>query len=159
MSNLEVDEFIRQRLDLHTRYADRHRRELVALARRTGAILASHDDATADHVDEAVELGIAVAEFPTTVEAARASHQAGIKVMMGGPNIVRGGSHSGNVAAEELAREGLLDILSSDYVPASLLLGRFRAAAPGRRRSTSPPPSPPSRSPRRRRPVSPIAAP
>ena len=125
MSNLQVDEFIRQRIDLHTRYADRHRRALVALARRTGAILASHDDATADHVDEAVELGIAVAEFPTTVEAARASHQAGIKVMMGGPNIVRGGSHSGNVAAEELAREGLLDILSSDYVPASLLLAAF----------------------------------
>ena len=45
--------------------------------------------------------------------------------MMGGPNIVRGGSHSGNVAAEELAREGLLDILSSDYVPASLLLAAF----------------------------------
>ena len=44
---------------------------------------------------------------------------------MGGPNVVRGGSHSGNVAAEELAREGLLDILSSDYVPASLLLAAF----------------------------------
>ena len=85
----------------------------------------SHDDATAEHVGEAVEFGVAVAEFPTTVEAASAAHDAGIKVMMGGPNVVRGGSHSGNVAAETLAREGLLDILSSDYVPASLLLAAF----------------------------------
>jgi alpha-D-ribose 1-methylphosphonate 5-triphosphate diphosphatase len=125
MSNLEVDEFIRQRLDLHDRYADQHRRKIVALAKRSGAILASHDDASPEHVAEAVEYGVAVAEFPTTLEAARASHEAGIKVMMGGPNVVRGGSHSGNIAAEELAREGLLDILSSDYVPASLLLAAF----------------------------------
>ena len=125
MSNLEVDEFIRQRLDLHERYAYQNRRKLVALARKARAILASHDDATEAHVDEAIEFGIAVAEFPTTVEAASASHKAGIKVMMGGPNVVRGGSHSGNVAAETLAREGFLDILSSDYVPASLLLAAF----------------------------------
>jgi alpha-D-ribose 1-methylphosphonate 5-triphosphate diphosphatase len=124
-SEAEMDEFIRQRLDLHQRNAARHRRELVALAGRRGAILASHDDATAEHVDEAVEFGVAVAEFPTTVEAARASHEAGIKVMMGAPNVVRGGSHSGTIAAEALAREGLLDILSSDYVPASLLLAAF----------------------------------
>jgi alpha-D-ribose 1-methylphosphonate 5-triphosphate diphosphatase len=45
--------------------------------------------------------------------------------MMGAPNLIRGGSHSGNVAAETLAREGLLDILSSDYVPASLLMAAF----------------------------------
>jgi alpha-D-ribose 1-methylphosphonate 5-triphosphate diphosphatase len=124
-SEVEMDEFIRQRIDLHARNADKHRRKLVAIASQTGAILASHDDATAEHVGEAVEFGVAVAEFPTTVEAARASHEAGIDVMMGGPNVVRGGSHSGNVAAETLAREGLLDILSSDYVPASLLLAAF----------------------------------
>ena len=45
---------------------------------------------------------------------------------MGGPNVVRGGSHSGNVAAADLARSGLLDALSSDYVPGSLLLGALR---------------------------------
>ncbi|MDE2115857.1 MAG: amidohydrolase family protein, partial [Hyphomicrobiales bacterium] len=65
------------------------------------------------------------AEFPTSIEAAAASHQAGIKVMMGAPNIVRGGSHSGNVSASELAQLGYLDILSSDYVPNSLLLAAF----------------------------------
>ena len=72
--------------------------------------------------------GVAIAEFPTTVEAAAASHAAGIAVLMGAPNVVRGGSHSGNVAAEALAREGVLDILSSDYVPAALLMGAFELA-------------------------------
>ena len=70
----------------------------------------------------------AIAEFPTTVEAAARLAPAGIAVMMGAPNVVRGGSHSGNVAAEELAREGVLDILSSDYVPASLLMAAFELA-------------------------------
>src|SRR4029450_12393232 len=67
-------------------------------------------------------------EFPTPAEAAAACHRAGVAVLMGAPNVVRGGSHSGNVAAEALAREGVLDILSSDYVPASLLMGAFELA-------------------------------
>jgi alpha-D-ribose 1-methylphosphonate 5-triphosphate diphosphatase len=62
-----------------------------------------------------------IAEFPTTHEAATLSHQLGMKVLMGAPNIVRGGSHSGNIAAADLAGHGVLDILSSDYYPASLL--------------------------------------
>jgi alpha-D-ribose 1-methylphosphonate 5-triphosphate diphosphatase len=81
-----------------------------------------------EHVAESVGDGVAIAEFPTTTEAAAASHGAGIAVLMGAPNVVRGGSHSGNVAAEVLAREGVLDILSSDYVPASLLMGAFELA-------------------------------
>ena len=95
------------------------------MAHAGGAALASHDDATLAQVAEAAADRVAIAEFPTTVEAAAASHAAGIKVLMGAPNIVRGGSHSGNVAAVELARAGVLDILSSDYVPASLLLAAF----------------------------------
>ena len=88
-------------------------------------MLASHDDATAAHVDEAVEQGIRVAEFPTTAEAARASKDAGLGVLMGAPNVVRGGSHSGNVSARTLAEDGLLDILSSDYIPFSLIQSAF----------------------------------
>src|SRR5690606_29543428 len=65
--------------------------------------------------------GMQIAEFPTTHEAATLSHQLGMKVLMGAPNIVRGGSHSGNIAAADLAGHGVLDILSSDYYPASLL--------------------------------------
>ncbi len=94
-------------------------------AQARGVALASHDDATDAHVREAVSDGVAIAEFPTTREAARLSHDAGIRVLMGAPNLVRGGSHTGNVSAQDLAREGLLDILSSDYVPSSLLWGAF----------------------------------
>jgi alpha-D-ribose 1-methylphosphonate 5-triphosphate diphosphatase len=84
--------------------------------------MASHDDTTLEHVNEAIRDGVSIAEFPTTVEAARALHAAGVRVLMGAPNLVRGGSHAGNVATQELARAGALDVLSSDYVPASLLM-------------------------------------
>jgi alpha-D-ribose 1-methylphosphonate 5-triphosphate diphosphatase len=105
-----------------------NRTALVRLARLRSVVMASHDDATFEHVEESIADGASVAEFPTTLEAAAASHAAGIAVLMGAPNVVRGGSHSGNIAAEALAREGVLDILSSDYVPASLLMGGFELA-------------------------------
>jgi alpha-D-ribose 1-methylphosphonate 5-triphosphate diphosphatase len=98
----------------------------VAEAARFGAVLASHDDTDVDHVTASAAYGIRLAEFPTTVEAAQACHANGIAVMMGAPNLIRGGSHSGNVAAEDLARLGLLDIVSSDYVPSALLTAAFR---------------------------------
>jgi alpha-D-ribose 1-methylphosphonate 5-triphosphate diphosphatase len=93
----------------------------VEAAQRLGAVLASHDDTLVAHVIRSAGHGIALAEFPTTEEAARACRQHGIAVMMGAPNLVRGGSHSGNVSAMALAEAGLLDIVSSDYVPAALL--------------------------------------
>ena len=107
---------------LRDRHGDIHEAEAVKAARRFGAVLASHDDTTAAQVRVSADHGIRLAEFPTTIEAARACHENGIKVMMGAPNIIRGGSHSGNVAAQELAELGYLDIMSSDYVPSSLLL-------------------------------------
>lgn len=100
--------------------------------------LASHDDATHAHVAESHQLGSVIAEFPTTFEAAQASRKHGMNVLMGAPNIVRGGSHSGNVAASELAQLGLLDILSSDYYPASLLDAAFRVADDESNRFTLP---------------------
>ena len=86
---------------------------------RIGSVVAvaSHDDASAAHVAESVAHGVSLAEFPTTLEAARASREAGLAILMGAPNVVRGRSHTGNVAARELATAGLLDVLSSDYVP------------------------------------------
>ncbi|WP_341992498.1 alpha-D-ribose 1-methylphosphonate 5-triphosphate diphosphatase [Azorhizobium sp. AG788] len=125
ISDDELDVIVATRMDYHTRYSRPNREGLVALSHPRGIVLASHDDATPEHVAEAIGDGLAIAEFPTTVEAARLSHEAGIRVLMGAPNLVRGGSHTGNVAAEELARLGLLDILSSDYVPASLLWAPF----------------------------------
>ncbi|OHX14611.1 phosphonate metabolism protein PhnM [Chromobacterium sphagni] len=102
-------------------YAARHKQAVVEMARARGIALASHDDTDAGHIAEALRDGVAISEFPTTLEAAQAARAHGVQTVMGAPNVVRGGSHSGNVAALELARRGLLDILSSDYVPASLL--------------------------------------
>lgn len=127
-SAAELDALIELKRQQFSRNYSAHRQELVALARQSGVVVASHDDATSGHVDESKADGIGLAEFPTTVEAARLSLEAGIQVMMGAPNVVRGGSHSGNVAAEELARAGYLDILSSDYVPGSLLFAAFGLA-------------------------------
>lgn len=128
MTEAELDTFIAGRKVSYTRNHDRHRAALIALARAHGVTLASHDDTTEEHVAESHADGVRLAEFPTTIEAAEASRAAGIAVMMGAPNVVRGGSHSGNVAARDLAERGLLDALSSDYVPASLLHGALMLA-------------------------------
>lgn len=108
---------------LRARHGDAHEAAAVQIAHRLGAVLASHDDTTPEHVATSAGRGVRLAEFPTTPEAAAACHAHGIMVMMGAPNLIRGGSHSGNVPAAELARAGHLDILSSDYVPSALLAG------------------------------------
>ena len=107
--------------ELQAKFAQPHRRFFVDYCKNHGIALASHDDTTVAHVQQAHAEGASMSEFPTTVAAASAAHKHGLCTVMGGPNVVRGGSHSGNVAAVELARLGLLDILSSDYVPGSLL--------------------------------------
>src|SRR5438132_1231891 len=111
------------------RYADAHRREIVTRCKELGIPLASHDDTLIEHVEQAKAEGIVLAEFPTTRIAAEAAREHGISTIMGAPNIVRGGSHAGNVSALELARGGLLDILSSDYVPSSLMTAVFELVA------------------------------
>jgi alpha-D-ribose 1-methylphosphonate 5-triphosphate diphosphatase len=126
MTDAELDVLFAKRLDYQAAHAEANQRALVDLARKHNAPLASHDDTTPEHVAEAIENGVSIAEFPTTVEAARSLHAAGVRVLMGAPNLVRGGSHAGNVATEDLARVGALDVLSSDYVPASLLMAALR---------------------------------
>lgn len=121
LSEAEMDAFIKEQVANSIEFSDRHRRAIVEDCHARGLALASHDDATLAHVQESAGFGMSIAEFPTTLEAARASHELGLRVLMGAPNIVRGGSHSGNIAAAELAQHGVLDILSSDYYPASLL--------------------------------------
>lgn len=128
MSDAALEDFTQRRNAESRTYAGPHRRAIAQACHDLGIVLASHDDATRDHVEEAVALGIDVAEFPTTIEAAKASRQAGMAILMGGPNVVRGGSHSGNVSARALAQAGLLDILSSDYIPFSMLQSAFSLA-------------------------------
>jgi alpha-D-ribose 1-methylphosphonate 5-triphosphate diphosphatase len=126
LTDAELDEMFELRRRYQAAHAEPNRRGLVDLARRRGIPLASHDDTIPEHVTEAIDDRVAIAEFPTTAEAAEALHAAGIKVLMGAPNLVRGGSHSGNVATADLAAAGVLDIMSSDYVPSALLLGALR---------------------------------
>jgi alpha-D-ribose 1-methylphosphonate 5-triphosphate diphosphatase len=111
---------------LQAQFGPAHEAATVAAADRLGAVLASHDDTTPAQVAISYAHGVTLAEFPTSVAAADACHAHGIATIMGAPNLIRGGSHSGNVAAADLASRDRLDILSSDYVPASLLLAAVR---------------------------------
>ncbi|MDP5218997.1 alpha-D-ribose 1-methylphosphonate 5-triphosphate diphosphatase [Ruegeria sp. 2205SS24-7] len=128
MNDAEFAAHVENLLGLQKRFGAKHETGAVVEAKRLGAVLASHDDTTVEHVTTSAGHGVAFAEFPTTTEAAEACHANGIAVMMGAPNLIRGGSHSGNVAAQELAKAGLLDIVSSDYVPSALLLSAFSLA-------------------------------
>lgn len=125
LSDAELDVLFDQRRRYAALHAQDNYTRLVDMAHARGLPLASHDDTTLDHVRQSVADRVALAEFPTTVAAAQALHDGGVKVLMGAPNLVRGGSHSGNVSTAELAAAGALDILSSDYVPASLALAAF----------------------------------
>jgi alpha-D-ribose 1-methylphosphonate 5-triphosphate diphosphatase len=126
MTDEELAEFMRTRTRDSEQHSASNRRYVVGLAHERQIPIASHDDATLEHVEEAIADAVSVAEFPTTLEAARASHRAGMAVLMGGPNIVRGKSHSGNISALELAFHGVLDIVSSDYVPCAMLWGALK---------------------------------
>jgi alpha-D-ribose 1-methylphosphonate 5-triphosphate diphosphatase len=126
-SEEKVDSMLERLLERQQRYAAANRSGIISrCTRRTVPVpLATHDDTTVAHVEEGVLDGVSISEFPTTVAAARAAREKNLGIIMGAPNVVRGGSHSGNVSAAELARAGLLDVLSSDYVPASLLHAAF----------------------------------
>ncbi|MEL7281167.1 MAG: alpha-D-ribose 1-methylphosphonate 5-triphosphate diphosphatase [Pseudomonadota bacterium] len=125
LSDEEFKRFCEDRLEKSARNSDRHRKHIASSANARGISVASHDDATLDHVEEAKRDGVVLAEFPTSIEAANASHRAGMSVLMGAPNMVRGKSHSGNIAARELAENGILDVMSSDYIPFSLIQAPF----------------------------------
>ncbi|MBB1248538.1 alpha-D-ribose 1-methylphosphonate 5-triphosphate diphosphatase [Rhizobium sp. G21] len=125
LSDEAFAQFVARRQEASALYADKHRRAIVDHCHQRGVTVASHDDATLDHVEEAKGFGVKLAEFPTSLDAAKASHEAGMSVLMGAPNIVRGKSHSGNIAARDLAGHGVLDVLSSDYVPLSLIHAPF----------------------------------
>jgi alpha-D-ribose 1-methylphosphonate 5-triphosphate diphosphatase len=127
-SDVEVREIVAQRQARGAARSAENRPKVVAIAHKHGVALASHDDTTLEEVRNSIAEQVTIAEFPTTIEAAAASREAGMMTVMGAPNVVRGGSHSGNVAARALADEGILDILSSDYVPAALMVAAFARA-------------------------------
>jgi alpha-D-ribose 1-methylphosphonate 5-triphosphate diphosphatase len=98
------------------------------LARVSGVPLASHDDDTPAKVSQMLQMGASVSEFPVTLDAAIAAREHGMHVAMGAPNVLRGGSHSGNLAAIDGIRAGAVDVLATDYHPASPVLAAFKLA-------------------------------
>ena len=125
-SEEQFEKLITEGLTAQAIYAQEQRDRILAECRKRQLPVASHDDTNLDHVEQAHSEGITISEFPTTLEAAQRARELGLKNIMGAPNIVLGGSHSGNVSAKAVAQAGLLDGLSSDYVPSSLLDAVFR---------------------------------
>jgi alpha-D-ribose 1-methylphosphonate 5-triphosphate diphosphatase len=121
LSEAEADSLVRRKFEEQALYAGGNRAAVLNLLKQRPLPLASHDDTTAADIDDAVSMGATISEFPTTEVAAATARAKALSIVMGAPNIVLGGSHSGNVSASDLAARGHLDILSSDYVPASLV--------------------------------------
>ena len=113
---------------MQERYSAKHRKLAVTFAGEKSIPLASHDDTSTADIQVALAEGITISEFPTTFTAAREAKKHGMNTIMGAPNAVRGISHSGNISAVALAQDDLLDGLSSDYVPSSLLHAAFSLA-------------------------------
>ena len=126
-----IDRRIAELQEQRARVRAPNRRDLLDRVRDRDIALASHDDRTVEEIAENARDGIRISEFPVTMEAAQAAKAAGMDVIAGAPNVVRGGSHSGNIAAADLLRSGSVDVFASDYVPPALIEAAFRCAREG----------------------------
>lgn len=122
----QVQDRIAFLLDQRARLREPQRAWLMDRIRHRDLPIASHDDETAEEVRRNLADGITISEFPVTMEAAEAARDAQVDVIAGAPNIVRGGSHSGNVSAADLVRAGAAHAYASDYVPASMVEAAWR---------------------------------
>ncbi|KPF61428.1 alpha-D-ribose 1-methylphosphonate 5-triphosphate diphosphatase [Rhizobium sp. AAP116] len=129
----ESPELVREKIKVlvaeKSQFAASTRPEVVALARSRAMPLMSHDDTDVAHIEEGIAEGVSISEFPCSMEAAEAARSAGMMIVAGAPNLVRGGSQSGNVAVRDLLAARLVDILASDYVPRSMLDAAFMISA------------------------------
>jgi alpha-D-ribose 1-methylphosphonate 5-triphosphate diphosphatase len=129
------DAYIEQRIGelqaQRARLRDPNRRALLDRVAGRDIALASHDDRTVEEIAENAEDGIRISEFPVTMAAAQAAKQMSMQVIAGAPNIVRGGSHSGNVSAADLVGAASVDAFASDYVPSSMVEAAFHCARSG----------------------------
>ena len=125
----EVEKRIDKLLTQRERLRGPQRRALLERIAYRNLPLASHDDWREDEIVENEADGIMISEFPVSMLAAEAARRHGMQIIAGAPNLVRGGSHSGNVAAVDLVRKGLVDVFASDYVPPAMIEAVWRAAA------------------------------
>ena len=131
MNEEQIDARIEKLLAQRAKYRRQHRDALLKRVAHLNVSLASHDDQTVENIAENIADGIGISEFPVTMAAASAAREGGMTVIAGAPNIVRGGSHSGNVSAADLVRAGTVDAFASDYVPAALVEAAFLTARMG----------------------------
>jgi alpha-D-ribose 1-methylphosphonate 5-triphosphate diphosphatase len=131
LDEASIDRRIAELQEQRARVRETNRRELLDRVRDRDIALASHDDRTVEEIAENARDGIRISEFPVTMEAAQAAKAAGMDVIAGAPNVVRGGSHSGNIAAADLLRSGWVDVFASDYVPPALIEAAFRCVRDG----------------------------
>jgi alpha-D-ribose 1-methylphosphonate 5-triphosphate diphosphatase len=127
----QVDKRIEQLLGQRAELREKQRRWLLDRVAHRHLPLASHDDDSAEGVAQNAADGIMISEFPVVMEAAEQARKLGVQVIAGAPNIVRGGSHSGNIAAADLVRAGAVDVLASDYVPPAMVEAAWLAAGSG----------------------------
>jgi alpha-D-ribose 1-methylphosphonate 5-triphosphate diphosphatase len=128
-----ADDVVAQRLKMREHIDFQALNGLVTLCHRHHIPVASHDDHTVAKIDQAVQMGITIAEFPVTMEAVRTARKKGMKTVFGAANLVRGVSHAGNLKASDMVVQDMADIIVSDYAPMSLLQGLFKANQLSRR--------------------------
>lgn len=99
--------------------------EIARLAQENGIAIASHDDDSIEKLDLIKSFGAGISEFPITLEIAMKAKEKGLYTIAGAPNVLLGGSHSGNLSAAEAIQHESIDILCSDYYPAAMLHAIF----------------------------------
>lgn len=127
MGLAEIEEIIAEKRAL-AGFAEEHAVAMADYARAAGLPIASHDDDSEATVRKRFEQGSRISEFPINREAAQAATDLGMHVLVGAPNVLRGGSTGCGASAQELIALGIADALCSDYAPAALLPAAFRIA-------------------------------
>lgn len=118
----EVDEIANKKINKD----EEKIKELINYAKKYNLTLLSHDDDCIEKLDGLLNLGVQISEFPLSLEVAKYAVSKAIATGMGAPNIVRGGSQGGNIAAIDLVKEGVCKYLCSDYHPTSMLQAVYK---------------------------------
>lgn len=125
MSEGEIDTLIEIR-EKQPKLVDSDYKEITKLAKAKNVAIASHDDDSVEKLKIMQEYGVTISEFPITMEVAKKAHETGFHTVAGAPNVLLGGSHSGNLNAHEAIEAGVIDTLCSDYYPAAILHSIFK---------------------------------
>ncbi len=120
------EEQIEEVIEKKTNKNEEKIKELIDYAKSNNLTLLSHDDDCVEKLDGLLDIGVQISEFPLNLDVAKYAVSRGVATGMGAPNIVRGGSQSGNIAAIELVKEGICKYLCSDYHPTSMLQAVYR---------------------------------